>query len=209
MPNSTKTYLPFICHSVPLVICGNRGKLPSIWTNEPIIRKTGFTLVELMVTLAVVTILALIVVPNVRPILQNNRLSTTTNDFLSDINLARSEAIKRARDIEICTWNSTASPTAPACDGSGNWSGGWLIWVDMNRNGALDTDEIVRSREALAGMTLRPAAAVDPITFDRRGVTANAVDFALCDDRGPTKGKSIKISQVGQASSSPNLASCN
>lgn len=193
--------IPFVPNSMPL-------KSPLVRYKVPNVGSTGFTLIELMVTLAVVAILSLIAVPNMRAIIQNNRVMTLSNDFLSDINLARSEAIKRVVNVRICTWDSTSTPSAPACNGGGNWSLGRAVWADMNSDGVLNAGELVRSREGLTPMTLTPNAAVDPIIFNSRGVPASNVTFRLCDDRGTAFAKNITINATGQASvpTSPPLS---
>ena len=61
----------------------------------------GFTLLELMVTVAVVAILATVGVPSFRDLIQNNRVTTQTNELVTALNFARTEAVKRARAVEV------------------------------------------------------------------------------------------------------------
>src|SRR5438067_12240404 len=74
----------------------------------------GFTLTELMVTVAVAGVLAMVAVPNMRTLLQNNRLSSASNDMLRSFYLARTEAIKHQANVVVC---AVADPTltAPTC----------------------------------------------------------------------------------------------
>ena len=99
----------------------------------------GFTLIELLVTIAVAAILLTIGVPSFQELFNRNRVATVTNDFLTGINYARSEAVKNAQTATICMSNDQAT-----CTGNTGWANGWIIWVDRNNNGAIDTGEIVR-----------------------------------------------------------------
>jgi len=210
MPVVTKNGISSVVKIIPFVGCIKLAKQPFVHNRTPFVSSSGFTLVELMVTLAVVAILVVFAVPNMRATLQNNRIITQNNNLLADISLARSEAIRRVRTVTICTWNST---TAPACNGGGNWSSGRLIWADQNRDGIMGADEIVRSREGIAPMTLNQLGGnVDPIIFNGRGQAANfanTITFLLCDDRGPLKGKDLRLTVVGQVALFPDPpASC-
>ena len=61
----------------------------------------GFTLLELMVAIAVLAILATVGVPSFRALIQNNRVTTQANELVSALSFARTEAVKRGRDVEV------------------------------------------------------------------------------------------------------------
>ncbi|MGB5065269.1 MAG: GspH/FimT family pseudopilin, partial [Candidatus Competibacter sp.] len=65
-------------------------------------RKSGFTLIELMITVALAAIVLTLGVPAFQETIRNNRLATTVNDFISSLNLTRSEAIKRGTRVTLC-----------------------------------------------------------------------------------------------------------
>src|SRR2546430_13544358 len=91
----------------------------------------GFTLTELMVTVAVAGILAMVAVPNMRTFLQNNRLSSASNDLLRSFNLARTEAIKHQTNVAVC---AVADPTLAAPQCSYGAFNGWIVFQDTNLN---------------------------------------------------------------------------
>lgn len=209
MPVPGKKVISFVGIIIPLVSFKKPSKLPFVRCKLPFDQSSGFTLIELVVTLSVVALLVSVAVPSMRGVLQNSRIITQNNNLVSDVHLARSEAIRRARTVSICTWNSTATPNAPTCDGGGNWSGGRVIWADQNRNGVLDAGEIVRSREGFAPITLKQQVNIDPIVFDSRGLSTSAVTFSLCDARGPSFGKDLRLTATGQIELYPTApASC-
>lgn len=65
-------------------------------------RDSGFTLVELMITLAVAVILVTVAIPSFRDTLARNELITTTNAWVAAINAARAEAVKRNQSVALC-----------------------------------------------------------------------------------------------------------
>jgi len=104
--------------------------------------QSGFTLVELMVTLSVLAILAAVALPSFQDTIRLNRVSTENNELIAALNLARTEAIKTRSFAELC---ASADGTACGVD----WSQGWMVWSDINRNGALDAGtEVVRFERA-------------------------------------------------------------
>lgn len=85
----------------------------------------GFTLLELIITIALAAILLGLAVPNMRDFIQNNRMTGQTNEFVTALNIARSEALKRNHPVSICPVNEAGT----GCTGN-DWSVGWLVYVD-------------------------------------------------------------------------------
>jgi type IV fimbrial biogenesis protein FimT len=107
-----------------------------MWKRHP--RNRGFTIFELMITIAVAGVLAAVAIPNMRDFIRNGRLTSATNDLLRSMQIARSEAIKRQRNVVVC---ATDSPSAevPAC--SYDTFRGWIVFQDSNANWSLDGDD--------------------------------------------------------------------
>lgn len=120
-------------------------------------RGRGFTLMELLVVLAVGTSLLAIGVPGYAFLLNASRLTTQTNDLVAALHLARSEAIKRRVRVTIC---KTSSPMVaqPACDRGADWHDGWLVFVDGGARGVIDAgDTVLRVQDRSAsGATIVP-----------------------------------------------------
>lgn len=96
----------------------------------------GFTLIELMVTLAVAAILLSASAPSFVTLIDNNRAASAANDVLASLQFARSEAVKRAADVSLCT-----SSDGAGCIGGTDWKDGWIIFVDSNGNESRDAGE--------------------------------------------------------------------
>lgn len=109
-------------------------------------KHTGFTLIELMVVLAIGAILLSLAVPSFRSTIQNNRISTQANELVSTLQLARGEAIKRGLRITVCVSTDQAT-----CTGA-NWASGWIAFADVNANGSVDAgDTLLKVSGALDG----------------------------------------------------------
>jgi len=155
----------------------------------------GFTLVELMVTVSVLAIVLGVGVPGFQELIQNNRMTVSVNDMVTDLNLARSEAVKRGSSVTLCRRNDAGT----ACNASGNWLSGWIIFIDPDGDGTVDTGEqIIRVRGSLKGLTL--------LNFSRSRVTFSAQGFSqgfngtitFCDSRGVSKAKGRVLSNTGR-----------
>ena len=119
----------------------------------------GFTLIELMVTVAVAAILLTVGVPSFQYILQSSRVSTQTNELVTGLSTARSEAIRRNQEV-------TVEPLGEA------WVGGFRL--------ALGNDELRRFEDFGAAISLDIAP--DNVTFDgngRRALSADTVRFEM------------------------------
>lgn len=105
-------------------------------------KQRGFTLVELLIVLAVAAILVAIAVPGYGFLVTSGRLTGATNDLLLALHLARSEAIKRGTRVTVCKSGNPTAP-APACDPAAKWEQGWLVFADGGVRGTIDGNDTV------------------------------------------------------------------
>jgi len=161
---------------------------------------SGFTLVELMVALAVVAILISVGLPKMSVFFKGNRMVTNTNDLLSGLHIARSEAIKRNSRVSICK-STNADAAVPKCaTGAEGWDKGWFVFVEGK-----DIGNIIGTYTSADGAVLKVNtgaegskvtitagdAGIDKyVSFTSRGVpkllngSSQSGVYRVCDDRG-------------------------
>lgn len=157
-------------------------------------KNSGFTLLELVVTLTLISLVTAIGIPSMRVFIQNDRLVTQINTMVGHLSYARSEAVTRHQRVVLC-----ASSNLSSCS-STNWADGWILFVDSDDSSDYTTDEnMLRQQQALTnGMTLTSSIG-SVVTYDERGFAPNSIGtFSLCDDRRETEMKSISISATGR-----------
>jgi type IV fimbrial biogenesis protein FimT len=180
-------------------------------------KQTGFTLIELMFTVVVLAVLLGIGVPNFRDFVRNSRMTAAANDLLADLNLARSEAVKRRVPVTLCKSTdgascSAASDTTPFRR--------WIVFVDdanpaavsttNDGNGAVETGEIVL-KDSTISAAIPTAANIGrriiylPSGFPAADGTDRLSRVLYCDSRGSavsaggvTAARGVAISATGR-----------
>ncbi|HSC67495.1 MAG TPA: GspH/FimT family pseudopilin [Cellvibrio sp.] len=100
-------------------------------------QNNGFTLIELMITLAVAAIVLGIAVPSFNSTILDSRSAALGSELTVAVNFARAEAVKRATRVSICP-----SSDGAACLTSGDWAKGWLVFTDNATSDAVATASI-------------------------------------------------------------------
>lgn len=104
-------------------------------------RNAGFTLIELVTTLSVMTILAGIAAPSFAGFVERQRASAAISSLMTHMSLARTAAITYRQSAVLCP-----SSTGTSCLAGADWSGGWLLFLDTDENHQRDAgEEIVRA----------------------------------------------------------------
>ncbi|MEE2002608.1 GspH/FimT family pseudopilin [Alkalimonas sp. MEB108] len=117
-------------------------------------KETGFTLIELMVTVAVMAIVLTVAVPAFTNVINSNRLTSQANELLSTLSFARSEAIRRNADVIFCHSQDGSSCSAPA---GGNWQG-WIVFANADPSTILATGRLHNQLRVLSSSNLSNAA---------------------------------------------------
>ena len=158
----------------------------------------GFTLLELLVTLAVASILVSVGVPSFRGAIMDNRLVRDSNQFVGAINLARSTAVRFQRNATVCA-STNYDAAVPTCSSSTDWSSGWIVWVDKNRDAATSANEIIYVQAPINDANTFSSTAATLFSFDARGFGVTlGDDLMLCDNRSGETGRRIRVNNVGR-----------
>lgn len=151
---------------------------PTIYTAMN--RFRGFTLVELIITMALVAVLLALAVPGMTPLIRSNRLATEANKFITMLNFARSEAIKRNSNVDVVA-------------AGGSWTGG--LSVSLAADGT-----VLRTANAIRhNFTLTTVGGVTTLQYLPSGRSNVTETFVLCETSGEP-GRQIDINITGRIS---------
>jgi type IV fimbrial biogenesis protein FimT len=161
----------------------------------------GFSLVELLVTIALAAILMSVAAPAMTKMIGANRVQAESSSFVNDLQFARAEAIKEGLPVTVCPSSDGAS-----CLGTNTWQKGWIVFADANGNGSVDSTEgpALRLRTAFkGGDTFVASPTLTAVTFNREGFTSSlgtsTVTFKLHTANNVTKStRCVAVSIAGR-----------
>ena len=136
-------------------------------------RSQGFTLIELMIVIILISVVATIAVPNFMGFIENNRVTSGTNSFVGTLNYARSQATREGRSVRV------------EAREDGDWQQGLAVMLGGDQ---------LRVSEALAG-NLQVSG--EEVTFRGNGMATGAAQFEICTEDG-NYGRLININEGGQ-----------
>lgn len=166
---------------------------------------SGFTLLELMVTVAVASVLLTVAVPSFNQMILNSRLTAQANDVVAALNFARSEAIKRNTSVSFCRVDP-ARPTVCAAQ-AGNWQN-WIITPgggNVVRSGVVNTFS--------GGISVQSTLTGDQVVFGSEGLarTGGAIvanqRVSVCSQRARS-GRRVVLGSGSRLSTSSFTGSC-
>ena len=179
-------------------------------------KQGGFTLLEMMIAIAVLAALLSFGIPNFRDFIRNARMAAAANDVLADMNFARSEAIKRRVPVTLCKSNSDHD----ACDDDDDTPfRNWIVFVDDanpildatdDGDGAVDGGELILRTGGISPEIDDAVATGLFSTFISSGFIQpgpdNLQNVIFCDARGNTvvaggdsAARGVTISATGRA----------
>lgn len=163
----------------------------------------GFSVLELIVTLAIVSVLAVFTLPNMSRLMQSNRMTTAKNALIGTLHRARAEAASTSRNAVLCP-----SANGHRCLTTGDWSGGWLLYRDDNANGRFDPVESLLQVHAMdaTDLTVRTSDGRRKVTYRNLGrADGTNVRFIFCDRRGDAAGGQVVVANSGRMRSTDRV----
>jgi type IV fimbrial biogenesis protein FimT len=162
----------------------------------------GFTLVEVMVVMAILAVLVAWAVPNMARFVNQRRVELLANRLSDDLQFARSEALRRNARVLFC--NGAAGNGCDADVAATAWSAGWRVCYDANADNACDTTMPSDPNPVRAGAGAPPTLSVSAgptsrVAFDPVGtITANSFgDFVVVSTRDASIRWTVRFAASG------------
>ena len=173
----------------------------------------GLTLIELMITLVILSVTVTLATPAMRQLLDGSRLRTETSRLLDAINLARSEAVFRNTPVSLCP-SAMATSGMPDC--AGDLAGGWIVFTNRNRDAVVDagSDEVLAAFKSIPpGYSLTnlagTRAADELITYLPDGSSRRNLSLLICPpDSSLTRPWTVVLNSVGRARAARGEGQC-
>lgn len=151
----------------------------------------GFTLLELIMVIAIVGTLSAMAIPTLGSLVRDQRIKSAVSDINSSIIYARSEAIKRNQNVAMCAKNADGS----GCGNTTNWGVGWIVFLDADGNGypGAATDYL-KKQDAITGVTVTGTGGNLSYQRDGRLAAALAADFVVSATGSTSRCVAVSVS---------------
>lgn len=174
-------------------------------------RSRGFTIIELMVVVAMLSILLAMALPSFRGLTERWRVQQAVDSLRSTVFYARSEAIRRGGNVFVEKLPST-TPGCTLASRAADWDCGWVVFIDANNNQRWNTGEEIQRFAPAASLSVTRSSASATIAVDRWGVIGggDSVGFSIAPHGGgsnPQVDKQVCISAGGRIQVGPPVDS--
>lgn len=159
-------------------------------------RSRGLSLIELLAAIALLAVLAGVGIPSLRGMLASSQLTAATNLLVTGLQRARSEALATGRHSVLCP-----SSNGRQCRDDSDWSGGWILYRDLNRNSRFDPVEPLLLTQTLEAekIRIRSNNGRRRVTYRSLGESAGAnTTFVLCSQATPSRGTQVIVANSGR-----------
>lgn len=156
----------------------------------------GLSAIELLTVLAVSSVVLSVAVPSLRGVTANTRLSGASNALVTGLQRARTEAVSTGRNTVLCP-----SLNGMQCSDNSDWSAGWLVYRDQNRNTRFDAGEQLLQVQMLdaAQVSIHSNNGRRRVTYRSLGESEGAnTTFVLCSRQDPARGRQVIVANSGR-----------
>jgi type IV fimbrial biogenesis protein FimT len=166
-------------------------------------RAAGFSIFELMIVVLLISILLALATPSFREFTRSNQVTSTNNDLVTALNLARSEALRRSTGVTVCS-----STNGKSCGSAADWGSGWIVFEDAAGTGVIASDDKVVQKWSAANNGVKVVTVSTSIQYQPTGTAASSVTIDVSPDscKGPRK-RHIQVSAAGSIST--QLQTCS
>jgi type IV fimbrial biogenesis protein FimT len=176
--------------------------------------QSGFSILEMMIVVAVASVLAAIGLPAIKDWQRNANRTAAVTTLLSSLHMGRSEAVKRNLRVSICPSDKPDEADAK-CSGGKEFATGWIVFVDPDSDmdhgtdadeevlavvTAINTNFSIITTKGETALSYKPNGRM--LTSDKNDVT----DFNICDDRGAEQGRVVSVTNSGRPQSGHTAA---
>ena len=148
----------------------------------------GFSLIELVVVMAVLAIVTVFAAPSFQTILMNSRMSTLNDSLFNSLNYARSTALSEKFPVRFCPLGAAGSTVCGT-----SWASGWMVVSQPTTGAAV----VLQSYQAKTSGPVLSANGATSILFAITGLANTQVNFKICDSRGATYARSMMVLATG------------
>jgi type IV fimbrial biogenesis protein FimT len=155
----------------------------------------GFTMIELMICLAIAAILCAVSAPALGSLIHVDTSRASRNALVTSLNLARNMAVTQQRHVVVCPSNDQRT-----CSDGAWWQNGWIVFDDNNGDGQRAADEhLIEAVQTQNGMAILTSEAREHVVYRGDGTSPGTnLTFTFCDRFGAAKASTVVVSNAGR-----------